>query len=111
MKYVCNAFSPNMVDDGATVRFTRIEKREFVDAIPQSYCVIGHEEIARAFNVECNRRSISLLEGDVLYIVSPSHRPSGEVYEFIPESKGWIYRRIEVIPQEDDDGCCGRCQG
>lgn len=107
MKYVCNAFSPNMVDDGATVIFTRIDKEEFIEAIPQSYCAIGHEEIAREFGVECNRTNISLIEGDTLYIVTPGHRPKNELYTFIPEEKGWIYRRIEVKPSPSSHHCGG----
>lgn len=95
--YISNAFSPNMIDDCACVRFSRINKEEFVRAGEFSYSCIGHPEIAAHFGLEYNRQNISLLPGDVLYIVTPGHRPKNELYNFVPESKGWIYRKCEVL--------------
>ena len=95
--YISNAFSPNMIQDEGVVRITRIQKEDFVKAGEYANSVIGHPEIAEAFGLEYNRESISLLPGDVLYIVTPGHRPKNQLYTFVPEEKGWIYRRIEVL--------------
>lgn len=96
--YVGNAFSPNMVGDGVTVRFTLVTKDEYLEAAVGGYCVIGHPEIASALGLPFNREHISLAVGDVLYVVSPSHRPKTELYDFVPEAKGWLYRKCEVLP-------------
>ena len=95
--YISNAFSPNMIQDEGIVKFTQITKDEFVSAGEYANSCIGHPEIAEAFGLEYNRESISLLPGDILFIVTPGHRPKNQLYTFVPESKGWIYRRIEVL--------------
>ena len=95
--YISNAFSPNMIQDEGVVRISRIDKESFVKAGETANSVIGHPEIAEAFGLEYNRQSISLLPGDVLYVVTPGHRPKNQCYNFVPESKGWIYRKIEVL--------------
>ena len=66
--------------------------------------IIGHPEIAKNFNLELNRESITLQKGDELFVVTPSKRPAegktvenGAKYEFIPESEGYTYRKLEVI--------------
>ena len=101
MNYISNAFSPNMVGDDVCVRFKVITKDEFVRAGEYSYSCIGHPEIADHFGLEYNRQSIALLPGDVLYIVTPGPRPKGECYNFIPEVKGWIYRKCTVVASDE----------
>lgn len=95
--YISNAFSPNMIEDEGIVKITRVDKEAFVKAGEYCNSVIGHPEIAEALGLEYNRENISLLPGDVLYVVTPGHRPKSQLGTFIPESKGWIYRRIEVL--------------
>ena len=102
MFYISNAFSPNMIDDEGVVRITRIDKEEFVRAGEYANSVIGHPEIAEHFGLEYNRQNIALLPGDVLYIVTPGHRPKNQCYTFVPEREGWVYRKIEVL--SDGDG-------
>lgn len=95
--YISNAFSPNMIEDEGVVRITRVDKEAFVKAGEYCNSVIGHPEIAEAFGLEYNRENIALLPGDVLFVVTPGHRPKSQLGTFIPESKGWIYRKIEVL--------------
>lgn len=103
MKYIGNAFSPNMVDEG-TIKIEKINKNEFIEASKDSKSVIGHPEISKLFNLELNRESIYLNKGDILYVVVPSKRPmenkiveNGGKYEFIPESEGYTYKKITVL--------------
>lgn len=95
--YISNAFSPNMIEDEGVVRITRVDKEEFTRAGEYCNSVIGHYEIAKALGLEYNRENIALLPGDVLYVVTPGHRPKNQLGTFIPERKGWIYRKIEVL--------------
>ena len=98
MEYVANGFSPNMVNGDFNLQFTVINKTEFMSAIKTAYSIIGHEDIAAALNVEYNRESITLTDGDILYLVTPKYRPkieSGE-YQFISDMNQWVFRRVEV---------------
>ena len=95
--YISNAFSPNMIEDEGIVKITRVDKEAFVKAGEYCNSVIGHPEIAEAFGLEYDRENIALLPGDVLYVVTPGHRPKSQLGTFIPEGKGWIYRRIVVL--------------
>jgi hypothetical protein len=98
--YINNAFSPNMVDDSAVVRFTRISEEEFNSAREGGWSVVGHPDIAREMGVEYRRENISLLPGDTLFIATPGHRPKSECHTFVPKAKGWIYRKCEVLSDE-----------
>ena len=105
MKYIGNAFSTSMLNSTENIiKVTTITKEAFLDASKTSKSIIGHPEIANNFNLELNRESIILNKGDVLYIVVPLRRPmehqkveNGAKYEFIPESEGYKYQKIEVI--------------
>jgi hypothetical protein len=89
-----------MIQDEGIVKFTQITKDEFVSAGEYANSCIGHPEIAEAFGLEYNRESISLLPGDTLFIVTPGHRPKNALYNSVPEEKGWIYRKCEVLSYE-----------
>ena len=95
--YINNAFSPNMVDDEAVVRITRITEDEFRRACEKGWSVVGHPEFAREFGVVYRRQSISLLPGDVLFISTPGHRVKSECHTWVPPNQDTIYRRIEVL--------------
>ena len=103
MKYIGNAFSVAMIDGDFTVSIKTINKEEFVEAGKTARSIVGHPEIAEHFGLQLNRESITLKEGDVLYVVTPTRRPAenktvenGAKYEFVPESEGYAYRRIEI---------------
>ena len=103
MKYIGNGFSVSMVDGDATITIKTIDKEAFIRAGETAKSIIGHPEIAQKFGLQLNRESITLHEGDVLYVVTPSRRPAenktvenGARYEFIPESMGYTYKKIEV---------------
>lgn len=122
MIYIGNAFSINMIQQHeALLKIEMIDKTTFrdkirmIDKYPQGVkSIIGHPEIAKTFNAPLNRESITLSYTDVLFIVVPSHRPyenqiieNGHKYEFIPESEGYSYYRVEILnppTQEAADG-------
>lgn len=100
MKYVANGFSPSMVDGDFILHFKTISEEEFNDNIKNAISIIGHEEIAKELGVEYNRTTITLQNGDVVYLVSPKYRPSiteeGK-YTHIPKEEGWNYRVIKIM--------------
>ena len=103
MKYIGNAFSINMIDEGE-IKITNISKQDFINAGKTATSIVGHPEIAELFNLKLNRTSIYLTKGDVLFVVSPKIRPmenqkveSGTKYEFVPENMGYVYKKVEVL--------------
>ena len=103
MIYIGNGFSVAMLREDATIRIQTITKQEFLDAGKTAYSIIGHPEIANHFGLRLNRETVTLTEGDVLYVVTPSKRPkagelveNGAKYQFIPESEGYAYKKIRV---------------
>ena len=98
MRYVGNGFSANMVDGDFLLKFESISEEEFMENAMQAHSVIGHEDIADELGLEFNREQIKLVDGDVLFLVTPLYRPKleGEVYRFVPRSEGWVYRKVTV---------------
>lgn len=104
MNYIGNGFSANMIEGDATIKITTITKEEFTSAGETAKSIIGHPEIAETFGLTLNRESITLKEGDTLYVVSPAKRPlagksveDGAKYTFIPEREGYAYKKVEII--------------
>lgn len=97
MEYVGNGFSPNMIESNATIEIQRISKATFEQAIRDgAKSIIGHPEISEMFKVPLNRVSITLDCGDTLYLVTPNQRLNTTEYTFIPETEGYVYRKITV---------------
>lgn len=103
MEYIGNAFSPSMIRGDALIRIEAITREEFCNKRYDAISIIGHPEIAEHFGLKLNRQSILLYPGDELYIVMPRVRPyenkrveNGAKYEFVPEEKGYIYKKITV---------------
>jgi len=92
VKYVGNGFSPNMISGDFILEFKKISKEEFMEASKTATSCIGHEDIAEALGLECNRISINLCPDDVLYLVSPIYRPSikEDIYEFVQNLMGGL---------------------
>ena len=104
MEYIGNAFSLGMTPyEEVNIRVETISKQEFCRAGRTAYSVIGHPEIAEMFHLPLNRESVTLERGDVMYVVNPSRRPNegmtvenGARYQFIPESEGYVYKRVTL---------------
>ena len=92
-----------MITD-ATINIKNINKKMFLDMIPYAKSICGHPEIAEHLSIKLNRESITLHQGDVLYIVLPASRPNagqrvedGAKYKFISEDEGYVYKMITVL--------------
>lgn len=104
MEYIGNAFSLGMTPyEEVNIRVETISKEDFCRAGRTAYSVIGHPEIAEMFGLPLNRESVTLERGDVMYVVNPMRRPNegmtvenGARYQFIPESEGYVYKRVTL---------------
>ena len=102
--YVGNGFAPSMIMDSARIKMKTISEEEFTKGIENAHSIVGHPEISKEYSIELNREEITLHKGDILYVVSPLHRPAkgevvanGGVYKYIPKSEGHKYCKIEVL--------------
>ena len=117
--YIGNGFSVAMLREDAIIEIKTITKKEFLEAGKSAYSIIGHPEIADLFKLRLNRETVTLTEGDVLYVVTPSKRPkagelveNGAKYQFIPESEGYAYKEIIVcLETRYHDEYCEGCVG
>lgn len=69
-KYVCNAFSAQMLLKMARGRLSWvfIDKKLFEFLIEDAVSFMGHKDLSEEFGVEYNRKPFYLKEGDCIYI-------------------------------------------
>lgn len=105
MIFVNNAFSTKMLQNGdANVSISFISEKEFRDAIKVAdEVVIGHQDTADYFNVPFNRKTITLSDGDVLFVAEANSKDGGRLpsgTEFLEQmGDGFFFRfmRIEIL--------------
>lgn len=70
VKYVNNAFSQKMLQKNCASAQFEITEEAFMNKAHQDdvQCVIGHPDTARMFGFEENRQTISLNNGDIVYV-------------------------------------------
>jgi len=90
MKYIGNAFSPNMVPEFGLVYFSPVRA---VDVPRDVKSIVGHESTAKVLSqlldrsIPVSREAVSLQDGDELYLVAifkdgkPFRPPEGKVLE------------------------------
>lgn len=110
--FVNNAFSTKMLQNASkyVVEFDLgISESDFRDAIKMAdddNIIIGHEDTAQYFSVECNRQTLHLKKGDILFVceansASGGRLPSGT--EFLEQmGKDFYFRfiKVEIIDEK-----------
>lgn len=89
MNYAGNSFSLQMIDEyPATVKIEKCQAPNKIDC----YSVFGHKDIAEMAGFECNRESVHLKKGDVLYVFQILNYRLPEGVTVLPENveKQWI---------------------
>ena len=65
--YISNAFSLQMVNEGNyDLHVEEVNKEEV--PFETAYSVVGHADTANVLGVKFNRESVTLQEGDILYV-------------------------------------------
>ena len=92
--FLLNAFSLQMLEGDATVKFSEVSRDEVfsVDLVS----AIGHEDTARVLNVECNRINITLKKGDVAYVAQLQGGRLPEGCTTLPEGFSFKFFKVEV---------------
>lgn len=108
-KIVNNAFSTKMIKDNRlNVKFEEISKETFMreahteDAIS----VIGHPDTAKLFDLEANRQTIVLEEGDVLFVCELNNTTGTRLPEGITRMAeipdGFTFRFLKITVKKDN---------
>ena len=90
--YLLNAFSLQMLQGDATVRFTEVPK------LPEGLTsAIGHADTARVLGVPMNRVNVTLRKGDVAYVAQLQGGRLPEGSTTLPEGFTFKYVKVEVL--------------
>jgi hypothetical protein len=90
--YLLNAFSLQMLEGNATVKFTE------VDSLPAGLTsAIGHADTARVLGVEMNRINVTLRKGDVAFVAQLQGGRLPEGSTTLPEGFSFKFVKVEVL--------------
>lgn len=103
MVYLGNAFSLQMVTgDEVTVNMKSVDATEVANA--DFVSVVGHPDTAAVVSgllggkeVKCNRASISLEHGDILYVAQVMGGRLPEGATTLPEGITIVFKRVEIL--------------
>jgi len=90
--YLLNAFSLQMLEGDATVKFTEVAK------LPEGLTsAIGHQDTANVLGVEMNRINVTLKKGDIAYVAQLQGGRLPEGSTTLPEGFSFKFVKVEVL--------------
>ena len=90
--FLLNAFSLQMLEGNATVRFTEVPK------LPKGLTsAIGHQDTARVLGVPMNRINVTLKKDDVAYVAQLQGGRLPEGSTTLPEGFSFKFYKVEVL--------------
>lgn len=93
--YLLNAFSLQMLQGDATVRFTEVD-RSSLD-LSGMVSAVGHADTAAVLGVDCNRVNVSLNKGDTAYVAQLVGGRLPEGATTLPEGFSFRFVKVEVL--------------
>lgn len=97
MKYLSNAFSLQMVQvDNYNLSVTSITEQELAEIKPSLTSIIGHQDLANILGVETNRVSVTLKQGDILYVAQLIGGRLPEGATTLPDGFKLKYLKVEI---------------
>lgn len=100
MKYVGNAFSLQMVDDGY-FKVTTITKKEFDKEKKDAKSIMGHPDMAYVHGCSYNRETIKMSVGDVLIVAQVISGRLPEGIKYLPPDVKIGYKKVEIVDVND----------
>lgn len=94
-KYIANAFSLQMIGSFPCVLDVQEVSREEALTVDNVSCV-GHADTARVLGVPCNRVSVRLSAGDVLYVAQLQGGRLPEGSTTLPEGFTFKFLRVTI---------------
>lgn len=97
--YLLNAFSLQMLEGNATVRFTEVSREQVFAPDPNVIGVsaVGHEDTARVLGVECNRFNVTLKKGDTAFVAQLQGGRLPEGSTTLPKNFSFKFFKVEVM--------------
>jgi len=90
--FLLNAFSLQMLEGDATVRFTQ------VNSLPVGLTsAVGHQDTARVLGVEMNRVNVALRKGDVAFVAQLQGGRLPEGSTTLPKGFSFKFIKVEVL--------------
>lgn len=90
--FLLNAFSLQMLEGDATVRFTEVSE------LPEGLAsAIGHQDTANVLSVEMNRVNVTLKKGDVAFVAQLQGGRLPEGSTTLPEGFSFKFIKVEVL--------------
>ena len=90
--FLLNAFSLQMLEGDATVRFTEVSE------LPgKLISAIGHQDTANVLGVEMNRVNVTLRKGDVAFVAQLQGGRLPEGSTTLPEGFSFKFIKVEVL--------------
>ena len=90
--FLLNAFSLQMLEGDATVRFTEVSE------LPEGLTsAIGHADTAAVLGVEMNRVNVTLRKGDVAFVAQLQGGRLPEGCTTLPEGFSFKFIKVEVL--------------
>ena len=90
--FLLNAFSLQMLDGDATVKFTEVPK------LPEGLIsAIGHQDTANVLGVPMNRVNVTLRKGAVAYVAQLQGGRLPEGCTTLPEGFSFKFIKVEVL--------------
>lgn len=90
--FLLNAFSLQMLEGDATVKFSEVPK------LPEGLVsAIGHADTARVLGVEMNRINVTLKRGDTAYVAQLQGGRLPEGSTTLPEGFSFKFYKVEVL--------------
>ena len=95
--YLLNAFSLQMLEGDATVRFTEVPREEVFACEQDLVSAIGHQDTANVLGVPMNRVNVTLRKGDVAYVAQLQGGRLPEGSTTLPEGFSFKFYKVEVL--------------
>lgn len=90
--YLLNAFSLQMLEGDATVKFTEVSE------LPEGLTsAIGHQDTANVLGVEMNRINVTLKQGDVAFVAQLQGGRLPEGSTTLPDGFTFKFIKVEVL--------------
>ena len=95
--FLLNAFSLQMLEGDATVRFSEVSRDEVFSTGHRLVSAIGHQDTANVLGVEMNRINITLKKGDVAFVAQLQGGRLPEGSTTLPKGFSFKFFKVEVL--------------
>lgn len=95
--YLLNAFSLQMLEGDAIVRFSEVSRDEVFHRDHCLVSAIGHADTARVLGVEMNRVNVTLRKGDTAFVAQLQGGRLPEGSTTLPEGFSFKFYKVEVL--------------